>query len=217
MVDEILSYQIDRMTRAWVRERVSLSDPPLPQGGAILLSIHQWNQRLAFARLADVTTELGWSRCGGRPRLTIRGWRVRRVSTLRTAASWHSVGPASRSSARGCFRRAWQPGVVSKLLNAGGSLIVLADFYGQSLTPILGHLIPVADGVAWLAEQSGPPDRAIPDVTGVLDGAGGRWCTASRSSRPKRRCTPKSSALSGVQPHGCRGAAGTRERRWTRR
>ncbi len=173
MVDEILSYQIDRMTRAWVRERIALTGAPLPPGGSILLSIHQWNQRLAFARLADVCADLG----------LVSMWQPTASDDAPRSARSLGLDQRQLSLSRASFEifgpRVYSPLVAARrgleLLRAGGSLIVLADFFGQSLTPILGHAIPIADGVAWLAEQSGSP--IVPFLMSPESGSGG-WKVA---------------------------------------
>src|SRR5262245_49585800 len=55
---EVLAYQADRLTLEWAEEHVEAPDR-LPEGGCILLSVHQFEQLLGFARLSGAVNELG--------------------------------------------------------------------------------------------------------------------------------------------------------------
>jgi len=185
MADEILSYQIDRLSRDWVSQHVALLGPPPPSGGAILLSVHQWNQRLAFARLADTTDDLG----------LVSMWQPTAPDSPRLAGSTPSAAPDGRQLALSRASReifganVFSPDVAGRrgleLLRSGGALIILADFFGPSLAPILGRLIPVADGVAWLAEQSGRP--IVPFQMSPIDNGRGWRVTCGEPIEPTQR------------------------------
>ena len=58
VADGVLAFQADQLTAAWADAHVTAPDP-LPGNGCILLSVHQFNQRLAFARLSTTVEELG--------------------------------------------------------------------------------------------------------------------------------------------------------------
>jgi hypothetical protein len=184
MVDEVLSYQLDRLSLPWLEEHVSVVGTP-PTEGCILLSVHQWNQRLAFARLSLAIEELG----------LVSMWQPLPPDDPDLHIDARSMHPDSRHRALSRLShlmfgsRIYSPQVAARrgleLLRRGGSLIVLADFYGQDLTPVLGRLIPVADGVVWLARQTACP--IVPFVLSpVAPGRGWqlRYGEPIRNSRP---------------------------------
>ena len=155
-VDELLAYQADRLTPEWAQRHV-LAPPRLPPAGSILLSVHQYNLPVAAARAVQLVDDLGV---------------VSMIDPLPPAvgnagtdafllAPGPRVGAVSRFYRRTFGERLYTPLVAARqgleLLQRGGSLIVLADFYGQVFGPILGKRIPVAQGPVWLARRSGRP------------------------------------------------------------
>jgi hypothetical protein len=155
-VDELLSYQIERLTVDWATQHVT-THGSLPRGGCVLVSIHQFNQHVAVARASALEPDLGLISMlepedqvdDQLPRedfLVPRGIRLARLT---------------RFYAEAFGGRIFKPSVAARggleLLSQGGSLIVLPDFFGERHGQILGRSIPVADGPIWWANRSGRP------------------------------------------------------------
>jgi len=155
-VDELLAYQADRLTPAWARQHV-LAPERLPPTGSILLSVHQYNLPVAAARAVQLVDDLGV--------VSMLDPRPPAAANAGTDAFLLAPGPRARRLGHFYTRifggRLYTPLVAARqgleLLQRGGSLIVLADFYGQVFGPILGKRIPVAQGPLWLARRSGRP------------------------------------------------------------
>jgi len=155
-VDELLAYQADRLTPEWA-ERHVLAPARLPPAGSILLSVHQYNLPVAAARAVQLVADLGVvSMIDPRP-----------PAAANAGTDGFLLPPGPRARILGRFyrrtfgERLYTPMVAARqgleLLRCGGSLIVLADFYGQVFGPLLGKRIPVAPGPVWLARRSGRP------------------------------------------------------------
>ena len=151
-----LSYQADRLTPAWI-ERTIRAPRALPESGCILVSVHHYNQRLAFAKLQSMVAELGaLSLFEGLATDDPELQRVDRVlsyrSQLRALSRFRDRVFGSRIFGTVCrIRQGLQ------LLDRGGALLVLADYSETKRGHIFGRRFPVADGPLWFAERSGKP------------------------------------------------------------
>jgi hypothetical protein len=151
-----LGYQADRLTAAWI-ERTILATGGLPESGCILVSVHHYNQRLAFAKLQSMVTELGAvSLFEG---LAADDPELQKVD--RVLSSQSRVRALSRFRDRVFGSLTFGPGVQIRqglqLLDRGGALIVLADYSDAKRGQIFGRPFPVADGPLWFAERSAKP------------------------------------------------------------
>jgi hypothetical protein len=152
----VLTYQADRLTPAWAERHVAAPES-LPSGGCILVSVHQFNQRLAFARLNTLVEELG----------CVSMFEPLAESDLRLSPTGFGVDarPEVRAVSRFCHqvfgRRIFPPRTAARrgleLLRRGGSLIVLSDFFGREPVCVLGKRLFVPRGALWWAAQSGRP------------------------------------------------------------
>jgi hypothetical protein len=130
----------------------------MPADGCILLSVHQFNQRVGFARLSMAVHELG--------AVSMFELRMEGEPDPPTIERVPDTEPRDRARsrfARWVFgERIYSPPFAARggleLLRRGGSLIVLSDFLGRDLACVLGRQIPVPNGAVWLAQRSG---RAI--------------------------------------------------------
>lgn len=156
VADGALAFQADQLTAAWAADHVTAPES-LPRDGCILLSVHQFNQRLTFARLSTAVEELG----------AVSMFEPSAPAESDSALSGHAVNTESRHAARSLFAdrvfgdRIYLPPFGARraldLLRRGGSLIVLSDFLGRELACVLGREIPVPSGALWFAQQSGRP------------------------------------------------------------
>lgn len=167
-----LDYQADQVTRAWAARHVLVSQPP-PRGGCILVSIHDFNQRFAFARLATLIDELGIVSLfeplpENDPRL-----RTKRLSTdarsqlVARSRFCHEVFGPRVFLPRSSPRRGLE------LLRRGGSMIVLVDYLGREPVSVLGKRWLVPLGPIWWAEQSARP--IVPFAISPVSSGKHRW------------------------------------------
>jgi hypothetical protein len=168
-----LAYQADQLTPAWAERHVEVVPASLPDGGCILISIHHFQQRLAFARLSTLVEELGGvSRFEplppSDPDLTRTSLGVDAQARLRARSRFaHQVFGPRVYSPRTAPRRGLE------LLRRGGSLIVLSDFFGRQPVCVLGKRMLVPLGPLWWAAQSGRP--IVPFVLSPTSGERHRW------------------------------------------
>lgn len=151
--DYLLVAQAERITPQWATRHVRF-DGALPHGGAILLSVHHNAQRyapLVFAalgyRIGTITTKACLATAPGSIDATLRlRWRL--TETCATNAF------GDRQFSR---REAGRKGL--RLLAEGGYLVVSADEYARQepYSPLLGRVMTVPRGAAWLAQHSGKP------------------------------------------------------------
>jgi hypothetical protein len=167
-----LSYQADRLTPAWAERHVAAPES-LPSGGSVLIGVHHFNQRLAFARLSALVEELGVVSmfeplAASDPQLRATGVEANARARLRTRSRFcHQVfGP-----------RIYPPGSAPRrgleLLRRGGSLIVMSDFFGHEPACLLGKRWLLPRGPVWLARQSGCP--LVPFVVSPAPGQAQDW------------------------------------------
>jgi hypothetical protein len=153
---EILAYQADRLTPEWATHNISRPNR-LPDGGCVLVSVHQFHQLVAFAGLGVSVAELGATSLFeplsvddpdfGKPSAILDAReRLRRLSHFSHRIFGSRLYPPSVAARRGL-----------ELLDRGGYLVVLADFYGKDMTCLFGKEVPVADGPIWFAQHSGRP------------------------------------------------------------
>ncbi len=150
------SYQTERLTPDWCAAHVA-GTPQLPAGGAVLLTVHHFNRRLAYVRFSCMVERLGM-----------------------VSADGPAIDRAAQFYERMFDSRVFQPPYAARrglrLLEQGGYLIITSDGFGQSPTrgQILGRQCSVEPGAVWLAEHAGKP--IVPFVV-APDGAGWRlWC-----------------------------------------
>jgi hypothetical protein len=155
-VDEVLTYQADRLTPEWAARHV-LAPDRLPPESCVLVSIHQFNQHVAAASAVTLVNDLGLVSMVepppqsepelGEGRLLLdRRDRSRAISRFHDRVFGERVFSPSVAARRGL-----------ELLQRGGSLIVLADFFGKDFASLVGKCIPVANGPIWWAERAGRP------------------------------------------------------------
>ncbi len=151
-----LAYQAARLDSGWAERHIAAPDS-LPGDGCVLISVHHFNQRLAFARLSSCVTELGAVSmfeplAESDPQISKTDFAASAQARLRSRSRFsHEVfGP-----------RLYQPGTAARqgleLLRHGGSLIVLSDFLGREPARLLGKRWLLPPGPMWFAEQSGRP------------------------------------------------------------
>jgi hypothetical protein len=152
----VLDYQADRVTLAWAEQHVA-APASVPNGGCILVSVHNFTQRLAFARLGSLFDDLGGVGLfeplpEGDPSLTQTSFGADAAAQVRARSrfSHEVVGPR-------LFSPRWAPRRGLELLRSGGSLIVLIDFFGREPVNVLGKCMQVPSGPLWWAAQSGRP------------------------------------------------------------
>lgn len=152
----VLDYQADRVTLAWAEQHVA-APASVPSGGCILVSVHNFNQRLAFARLGTLFDDLGGVGLfeplpEGDPSLTQTSFGADAAAQVRARSRFcHEVFGPRLLSPR------WAPRRGLELLRSGGSLIVLIDFFGREPVNVLGKRMQVPSGPLWWAAQSGRP------------------------------------------------------------
>jgi hypothetical protein len=152
----VLSYQADRVTPSWAERHVAALES-LPSGGCVLVAVHQFNQRVAFARLTRLVAQLGCVSmfeplAESDPRLNTTGFGIDARSKVRAASRYcHQVFGTRMFPPRTAAR----PGL--ELLRRGGSLVVLSDFFGREPIDVLGKRLFVPRGALWWAAQSGRP------------------------------------------------------------
>jgi hypothetical protein len=172
VADGALEFQADQLTPAWAAEHV-LAPDPLPTDGCVLLAVHHFNQRLAFARLSTAVEELG----------AVALFEPVSSADPDFTSPGHVLSVAGRDAARSLFAdrvfgdRMYRPPFGARrgleLLRRGGSLIVLSDFLGRDLACVLGRQIPITSGAIWFAQQSGRP--IVPFVLSPPRGQSPRW------------------------------------------
>jgi hypothetical protein len=156
-ISRVLDYQADRLTPAWTERHVVAASESLPRGGCVLVSVHNFNQRLAFARLNTLVDELGIvSRFEplpeSDPQLNKTGFGLDAQARQRARSRFnHQVFGPRVYPPRTAARRGLE------LLRQGGSLIVLSDFFGRQPVCIFGKRWLLPPGAIWWAEQSGRP------------------------------------------------------------
>jgi hypothetical protein len=72
-----------------------------------------------------------------------------------------------------------------ELLRRGGSLIVLPDFSGDAVSPILGRSISIAQGPLWLARRTGRPIVPFALIPPRRDRRWRLWCGEPIPATPK--------------------------------
>jgi len=171
-VDELLAYQIAGVTDEWAERKVAVRGT-IPVEGCILVSMHQFSHHVALARAVSLVEDLGVVSMldpqpydyTPQPRddfLIPRAERISRLARFYREMLGDRIFPPGIAARRGL-----------ELLRDGGSLIVLADFFGSHRDRVLGRSIPVADGPVWWAQRS---DRAlVPFFVALPGGANGRW------------------------------------------
>jgi hypothetical protein len=156
--DRLLQWQQTRITSDWIQEHVLLPERALPEGGAIVLILHQANMRLLAPPLrAHSDKRLGIISL--RPVVT-RGRAQRTIEPFMRATFDAVFTP--QQAARGGLR----------LLREGGYLIIPSDVASPDWPdyPLLGRDFPLPPGPLWFAERAGKPIVAC-----VLTPQGRRW------------------------------------------
>jgi hypothetical protein len=154
-LDELIAIQADRLTPQWAVQHVRPPDRP-PPAGSILLSMHQFNLTVAAARAVQLVDQLGVVSVLDLEQeedgVAGEGFLIPTRNRLRALRSFY---------ARTFNGRMFAPTVAARrgleLLRAGGSLIVLPEFYGDVCGPVLGRSISVAEGPVWLARNAPAP------------------------------------------------------------
>jgi len=156
-LDDLLTYHADCLTTDWAERHVTVPARPVPQN-CIFVSVHQFNLHVAAVRAAALVNELG---------LVSMVERRQHAPPDGGTAPGFLLDPAQRSRAMSRFqarvfgKRTYPPSVAARqgleLLQRGGSLIVLPDFFGDSSGTMLGKSIPVSDGPIWWAQHTGCP------------------------------------------------------------
>jgi hypothetical protein len=159
-VDDLLTYRADCLTTDWAERHVLVPAGPVPQN-CIFVSVHQFNLHVAAVRAAALVNELGLVS------MVERVERRQQAPPDGGTAPGFLLNPAERSWAISRFqarvfgKRTYPPSVAARqgleLLQRGGSLIVLPDFFGDSSGTMLGKSIPVSDGPIWWAQHTGCP------------------------------------------------------------
>ena len=157
-LDRLLQLQQARITPAWVQRHVRPPERALPEGGAIILVLHQANMRLLAPPLrAHTDKRLGIISL--RPVVT-HGRTQRTIEPFMRATFDAVLTP--KQAARGGLR----------LLREGGYLVIPSDAADPRWPryPLLGRDLPLPPGPLWFAERTGKPL-----ITCVLTPQGRRW------------------------------------------
>ncbi|GAC1322454.1 MAG: hypothetical protein NVSMB2_19760 [Chloroflexota bacterium] len=168
-----LACQADRLTPAWATKNVLASDLDLPTEGCVLISVHHFHQRLAFARLSSLVKDLGAvgtfeplprERLSTPPQLRISlAERRRRARSHYSHAVFGDRLYSSRTAPRAGL----------DLLKCGGSLIVVPDFAGADIGMVLGRQVTISRAPMWWAQKADCP--IVPFVVSPPDAPGQPW------------------------------------------
>jgi len=207
--DLLLALLAERLTAAWAAGRVACAEPP-PVGGAILITLHHANKRLALPTLRALAPAHTLGVVAATPtRYHGDAGRDLRTFATETGVPLDLVAPISAFLEQHAGAAALLPQQAARrglpLLREGGWLVIAADPQrgDDPNCVILGRALALPRGPIWLAERSGRPivpHMIVPDRKGWRLWIGsGVEPTAAAVARAIEACIRRAPACCGLE------------------